>query len=109
MPVDLRAAQPPQGRGAEAAAQHVAHQLYLDLVEPGAIYGQRSYQTDLRLAKSFVLGPSKLQAFVDMFNLFNANPIYTYNPTYGTTGVGWQGPQAILPGRILRLGAQFNF
>jgi hypothetical protein len=81
----------------------------VNLVEPGSTYGERSFQTDLRLAKTFMLGTSKLQGFLDMYNLFNANPIYTYNPTYGTTGAGWQAPQAILPGRILRFGAQFNF
>jgi len=90
-------------------AAGVNSNVTLNLVPPGSTYGERSFQTDLRLAKTFMLGPSKLQGFLDMFNLFNANPIYTYNPTYGTTGVGWQAPQAILPGRILRLGAQFNF
>jgi hypothetical protein len=90
-------------------AAGVNSNVTLNLVPPGSTYGQRSYQTDLRLAKTFVLGASKLQGFLDMFNLFNANPIYTYNPTYGTTGVGWQAAQAILPGRILRIGAQFNF
>jgi len=80
-----------------------------NLVRPGTSYGARSYQTDLRLAKTFTIARGKVQGFVDLFNLFNANPIYTYNPTYGTTGASWLTPLAILPGRLVRIGTQVNF
>lgn len=81
----------------------------VNLVEPGTVYGERSYQTDFRVAKTFSVRAVRIEGLVDLFNLFNANPVFQYNPAYGTTGASWLVPQATLPGRLVRLGLQLNF
>jgi hypothetical protein len=79
------------------------------VVQPGTLYPQRVNQFDFRLAKNLIIGRGKLQAFVDLFNMFNANTGLKYNATYGTNGSSWFVPTAIMPGRLVRLGAQLNF
>jgi hypothetical protein len=97
---------PSLGRNLSAGANATAT---VNLVEPGTVYGERSYQTDFRVAKAFTVRNVRIEGLADVFNLFNANPIFQYNPTYGTTGASWLVPQAILPGRLVRLGLQLNF
>ena len=48
------------------------------------MYGDRLNQLDLRLSKTFSLRKGrKLQAMVDGYNMFNANPGVAVNTTYG--------------------------
>jgi hypothetical protein len=81
----------------------------IELIEPGSLYLDYSNQVDLRLAKTFALGPMRLQGLFDVYNVLNANPVLRYNTAYGTNGANWLIPQALLPGRLIRLGAQVNF
>ena len=43
---------------------------------------------------------------VDMYNAFNANTILVVNNTYGAN---WDRPTYVLPGRLLKFGAQVTF
>ena len=45
----------------------------------------------------------------DLYNLLNDNTVMRYRTAYGTNGVGWATPDAQLPGRLVRFGAQLNF
>ena len=81
----------------------------VNLVEPGTVYGERSYQSDLWVSKAVALGKVRFEGLLDLFNLFNANTIFQYNSAYGTDGASWLVPQAILPGRLVRLGLQMTF
>ena len=83
--------------------------VLVDLIPPGTMYGERIYQTDARVTKSFRLGSRRLQAMFDLYNLFNANPVQTLNTRYSGNGSTWLTPLSILNGRLLKLGAQFDF
>ena len=51
-------------------------------------------------------GQRRVQAMVDLFNVFNRTPVTRVNTTYGPN---WQRPQAMLTGRFVKLGAQVDF
>ncbi len=62
---------------------------------------------DLRVDRAFPLGGSmRLRAFMDLFNIANANTAETVNTT---TGAAYLRPTAILAPRTVRFGARFSF
>jgi hypothetical protein len=63
-------------------------------------------QLDARVSKTFPLARFRTQAWVDVYNILNANPILTYNTTYGPA---WLTAQAVMPGRLFKFGFQFDF
>jgi hypothetical protein len=73
------------------------------------MYGERMYQVDVRLAKRFVVGRTRLEAQVDLFNALNGNFILATNNAYGTSGLSWLVPQTILAPRLLKVGVQMRF
>src|SRR5207249_2935690 len=80
--------------------------LTVNLVEPGTLYGDRLNRVDLRLEKNLRVGTTRFQPYVDLLNVFNASSVITQNNTYGPS---WQQPQAILVGRMVKLGMQVDF
>ena len=63
---------------------------------------------DMRVEKAFVLGAGRrLSAFVDSFNLLNANPEQNINWMSGTGR--FRQPLAVVPPRIARIGAKFDW
>jgi hypothetical protein len=77
------------------------------LIAPGTMYGGRLNQVDFRVAKVMSFGAgTRLQANVDLYNLFNASPILALNTTFGAA---WQRPLQILQGRLLKFGVQVDF
>jgi hypothetical protein len=97
---------PSLGRNLSAGASNAT----IDLLQadPG-LYLDYINQLDFRVAKAFMVRGKKLQGLFDIFNVLNGNPVLRHNTAYGTTGASWLVPQAALPGRLIRLGAQFNF
>jgi hypothetical protein len=79
------------------------------VVQPGTLYGERRNQVDVRFAKIFRLGPTRMEGQVDFYNVLNNNTVTIVNNTYGTTGTTWQVPLAILPARLVKFGVQVNF
>ena len=66
------------------------------------MFGERLNQVDFRMSKSFALpGSRRVQALVDLYNLFNASPVLALNNTFGPQ---WQRPTQILQGRLLKFG-----
>jgi hypothetical protein len=78
----------------------------INIVPNGTMYGDRIYQTDLRISKAFRTGGTVIRPTVSVYNLFNANPIQTYNTTYGAA---WLSPTVILQARFVDIGVQVDF
>lgn len=76
------------------------------LVAPGTMFGDRLNQLDYRISKSVKVSGVSLQGQVDIYNVLNANPVLTYNNTFG---VNWLRPTGVLAGRLVKLGMQLNF
>ena len=68
--------------------------------------GDRLHQMDVRFSKTVRLRGSRIQGMVDVYNLFNANPVLAQNNAFGAA---WQRPLQMLQGRIVKFGAQLNF
>ena len=77
------------------------------LIDPGTVYGDRLNQLDFRLSKLFRLpGNRRVQANLDLFNMFNASAVLAQNNNYGGS---WLRPTNILQGRLIKFGGQFDF
>jgi hypothetical protein len=77
-----------------------------NLFEPNSQLEGRLTQVDLRFMKVVGFGSHRLRASFDIFNIFNDSTITQINPTYGTT---WLAPRGIVPGRLFKFGAQYDF
>ena len=65
---------------------------------------------DLRVGKTFKFDRTKIQGFMDVFNVFNAGTVLTVNQTYAAAGTNaWMTPNTITDGRYVRFGMQLNF
>ena len=78
----------------------------IPLMQPGVQYGERLLQVDYRIARNFRVNRTRLQARLDLFNVFNANPVLGQTNTYGTS---WLRPTSILNGRLAKFGIQVDF
>jgi hypothetical protein len=78
----------------------------IELIPNGTQYADRMHQVDFRLAKSISLGRTRLEPTIDLYNLFNSSAILGINTRYGPS---WLTPTQILPGRLLKFGAQLIF
>ncbi len=101
--------------------------IYIPLSSYGAYRDPNMYDFDLGFQKNFVFHERyHLSAFVDIYNLFNANMSQSEaslvaaksatvdvvgNPLYGQTFQyeEFGSPTGILPPRILKIGARFSF
>ena len=95
--------QPSLGRPLATGAAGTA---VVPLIQPGTMYDERLYQLDFRASKIFRFGQQRLQANVDVYNAGNASSILSNNLTYGSN---WLRPTAILQGRLVKFGAQWDF
>jgi hypothetical protein len=94
---------PSLGRNMAAGAAGAAA---VALMPPNTTFEDRISQLDLRLTKTVRLGRARVQAMVDVYNLFNASAVLTENFTYGPA---WLRPSAILGARMLKFGGQLDF
>ena len=77
------------------------------IIPPGTIFGPRLQQVDLRFSRLFSLvGNARIRGNFDVYNVMNASNVLNMNTNYGPA---WQNVTQILSGRLLRLGAQFDF
>ena len=71
------------------------------------MFEPRLQQVDLRISRVFQLGGSRrLRGNFDVYNVLNASNVLNMNTQYGAT---WTNVTQILSGRLLRVGAQFDF
>ena len=94
---------PTLGRDLAAGAVGTAN---VQLIEPGTQFEKRLNQVDFRVSKYVKVGWTRMQASVDIYNLFNASPILGLNTRYGPS---WLRPTAILPARFVKFGVQMEF
>jgi hypothetical protein len=78
----------------------------LELIEPRIRVEDRFTQLDIRLARIFRIGPTRVQGMFDVYNALNANPVLGLNTRYGGA---WLNAQQVLAARMFKVGAQFNF
>ena len=83
--------------------------ITVNLIEPGTKYGDRANQLDLRVAKNLRFGGTRTNIGFDVFNIFNANPVLTYNQSFSPTTQTWLRPNSVLQPRYVKFSAQFNF
>lgn len=89
-----------------------ATQINVNLVERNTMFRDYINNLDMRLSKAFRFGGRyKLQAMMDVYNLFNAGTVTALNETFGANPATriWMNPQAIQTSRYLRFGMQFSF
>ena len=79
---------------------------FLNIVEPGTLYGERLNQADLRLGKNLRYGRTRTLVALDIFNVFNSNTPDVYQQTYGAT---YRNPLSITVGRFFKISAQLDF
>jgi hypothetical protein len=82
-----------------------ARNVTVNIVEPGTLYGDRYTQVDLRIAKIFQVGASRVTPQLDIYNVLNSNVITAMSNAYAT----WQRPQGVMPPRFVKIGLQLNF
>jgi hypothetical protein len=61
---------------------------------------------DIRVAKRFTVGITRLEGTIDLFNLLNANHVLDQNTATGST---WGRPSRVLAPRIVRFGVTARF
>jgi hypothetical protein len=79
---------------------------FLNIVQPGAKYGDRLNAVDLRFGKILKYGTTRTLVSLDVFNLLNSNTTERYQLTYGTT---YLNPLSIMSARFFKISAQFDF
>jgi len=80
----------------------------LNLLPPNTFFADRTNQLDFRAAKILKFNTYRFQVSLDLYNALNANTVQTNNSTYSPTGT-WPIPTAILPARLAKVSAQFDF
>ena len=84
---------------------------FLNIVEPGKLYGDRLNQADLRVGKNLRFGRTRTMVALDIFNLFNSNTPDVYQTNYTPPGATstYLNPLSITVGRFFKVSAQFDF
>lgn len=77
----------------------------VNVVVPGAMFGDRLNQVDLRFGKILKFGRTHTAVNLDLFNAFNRNTALTVNSNYAS----WLLPQSILQARLTKISVQFDF
>jgi hypothetical protein len=85
-----------------------APSLTVNLLEPGARWGDRVNEVDLKLAKVLRFGRTRSTVGFDIYNVFNANAVLTYNQAF-TPGGRWLVPTSVLSARFAKLSASIDF
>jgi hypothetical protein len=80
--------------------------LSVQLVQPGTLYAGYYNELDMRFMRIFKFQRTRVQGYVDFFNLTNASSLTTQIQTFGPS---WLQPTAIQQARSARFGVQLDF
>ena len=83
----------------------------VNIVLPGAIYGDRVNAVDMRFSKILRFGSKRANVGLDLYNMFNANTPTGYETVYdpATNGARWLQPTSVLAPRFVRVNMQLDF
>jgi hypothetical protein len=81
-------------------------QATVSTIEPGAEYGDRLNQIDLRFTKIVNVGRGRIDLNVDVYNAFNSDAVLT---ELGTIGAVWRRPTGIIQPRFVKFAARWDF
>jgi len=93
------------GLGRLPAGGIAAGTTNLNLLPPGADYGPRFNQIDLRLGKVLRFSNRKAVVSLDLFNILNSDTISGASATYGT----WLAPTSVVAPRLAKVSLTFDF
>jgi hypothetical protein len=87
---------------------------FLQIVEPGELYGDRLTSVDLRLGKILKFGGTgRTSINFDIYNLFNANTTEVFQRNYTAPSTPprstYLDPLSIMSARFFKISAQFDF
>jgi Carboxypeptidase regulatory-like domain len=86
---------------------------FFNIVEPGAMYGDRLNNVDLRFGKNLRYGRTRTLIALDIFNVTNSNTTDVYQRAYSPTllrpGAQFLNPLSITQARLFKISAQIDF
>ena len=82
--------------------------ITVNLLEPGAQWGDRINEFDLRVAKVLRFGRTRSNVGVDIYNLLNSAAVLTYNQSF-TPGGRWLVPTTVMTSRFAKVSASIDF
>jgi hypothetical protein len=80
----------------------------VNLLAPGALYGDRIRQLDLGIKKILNVAGTRTTLGVDLYNVTNSNVTLGYSNTF-VAGGAWLTPTEIMNPRIVRLTGEFSW
>ena len=81
--------------------------LPVELIPVGTYYREsRIRQLDIRVTRSFRRGNMRLQPQIDLYNVFNANPVTAMTTRFGAA---WENATSVLNPRTVKFGVNMNF
>ena len=85
-----------------------APSVTVNLLEPGAVWGDRVNAFDLRVAKIVRFGRTRTNIGVDIYNLTNSSAVLTYNQAFNPGGT-WLAPNSVVSARFAKISASVDF
>jgi hypothetical protein len=95
---------PSLGRDLSGNATNVT----VNLLPPGAMYGDRINQFDVRVAKTLRYGRFRTLIALDVYNALNSSAVLTYNNSF-VPGGPWLQPLTILAPRLFKVGGEIEW
>jgi hypothetical protein len=104
---DILAANPSLGAYSGAGGNRAT----IGVIDPGTRVNDRLNQVDVKFAKIVRFsGRSSVDLAVDVYNLFNAAPVFSQTNTYsGADGGSWLRPTSVLLARFVKFTARWDF
>ena len=81
----------------------------VNLALPGQVFGPRISTVDLRVTKVLRFGRTRTNVGLDLYNLFNDNTGTAFNQAFGTDGLTWLRPTAVMSPRFVRFNVTMDF